>query len=190
ERVGYIHCYGTSYPATRALVAARLLDIPFSFSTYVDFDYDYAFKCLAEKLAVAEFVVACTEFCKRRLLELGGEHLGSKMHVIYHGIGLHGTYGDTPARTLKHDLRPALFIPCLLVEKKGLDYLVEACAMLRERGVAPRCVIIGEGPERQRLEGLVARLGVGDQVQLHGALPNAEIWTQVGSHDICVVPSV
>jgi GT2 family glycosyltransferase/glycosyltransferase involved in cell wall biosynthesis len=190
EGVGYIHCYGTSYPATRALVAARLLDIPFSFSTYVDFDYDYAFKCLAEKLEAAEFVVACTEFCKRRLLELGGERLGSRIHVIYHGIGLHGTYGDTPARTAQPDLSPAIFIACRLVEKKGLDYLVEACAILRERGVASRCLIIGEGPERQRLEGLAVQLGLGDQVQFRGALPNAEIWTQVGSQDICVVPSV
>jgi GT2 family glycosyltransferase/glycosyltransferase involved in cell wall biosynthesis len=190
EEVGYIHCYGASYPATRALVAATLLEVPFSLSTYVDFDYEYPFKCLAEKLEAAAFVVACTEFCRVRLASVGGERLRPKIHVIHHGIGATGTYGHIDGTSPPADLPVSVFTACRLVAKKGLEYLLHACALLRDRGVSVRCVIIGEGPERRRLEALVAELGLGEEVRLLGALANDEIWRRVGPHDICVVPSV
>ncbi len=190
EGVGYIHCYGASYPATRALVAATLLGVPFSLSTYVDFDYEYAFKCLAEKLEAAEFVVACTEFCRSRLVRVGGTRLQPKIHVIHHGISATGIYGEIDGRPPGRGQPVSVFTACRLVEKKGLEYLIQAWSILRERGVSAHCVIIGEGPERPRLEALVADLGLRESVQFLGALANDEIWRRVGSHDICVVPSV
>ena len=190
EGVGYIHCYGASYPATRALVAATLLGVPFSLSTYVDFDYDYPFKCLPEKLEAAEFVVACTEFCRRRLVNVGGKRLQSKIHVIHHGISATGIYGEINGHSPGEDLPVSVFTACRLVEKKGLEYLIRAWPILRERGIFARCVIIGEGPERRSLEALVSELGLGQAVQFLGALANDEIWRSVGRHDICVVPSV
>jgi GT2 family glycosyltransferase/glycosyltransferase involved in cell wall biosynthesis/SAM-dependent methyltransferase len=190
EGVGYVHCYGTSYPATRARVVSQLLAIPWSLSTFVDFDYDYAFKNLREKLDAAEFVVACTDFCRGRLLQVGGERLGSKTHVIHHALGGHGIYGRTQAPPSGPARSPAIFTACRLVEKKGLEYLVHACSILKRHGVSVRCAIIGEGPERDRLERLVAVLGLGGDVEFAGALPNDAIWTRVGPEDICVVPSI
>jgi glycosyltransferase involved in cell wall biosynthesis len=47
---------------------------------------------------------------------------------------------------------------------KGFDTLIRAAALMP--GVY--CVIAGEGPERRRLEGLIAQLQVGDRVKLLG----------------------
>jgi GT2 family glycosyltransferase/glycosyltransferase involved in cell wall biosynthesis len=190
EGVGYVHCYGTSYPATRARVASQLLAIPWSLSTFVDFDYDYAFKNLPEKLEAAEFVVACTEFCRRRLLQVGGERLEAKIHVIYHALSGHGIYGRAHEHRASPERSSSIFTASRLVEKKGLEYLIQACSILKRRGVPARCAVIGEGPERPRLEGLVAELGLEGDVEFVGALPNDAIWTRVGAEDICVVPSV
>jgi glycosyltransferase involved in cell wall biosynthesis len=55
-----------------------------------------------------------------------------------------------------------------LHEKKGFDILVRAVAELRARGVAAECRIAGEGPERTRLEALVAALALQDRVSLAG----------------------
>ncbi|TMB54254.1 MAG: glycosyltransferase, partial [Chloroflexi bacterium] len=190
EGVEYVHGYGMSYPATRALVAARLLWVPFSISTFVDFDYDYPFKRLAEKVGEARFVVACTRYCKNRLVALTDARNADKIHVIHHSLDLR--YGE---RTGAGDVggRPGrvdVFVACRLVAKKGLEYLVQACARLRDRGLDVGCRIMGDCEEGPRLKGLAAELGVTDRVWFTGPLPNDQIWSTVGPQDVCVAPSV
>ena len=191
EGVGYVHCYGMSYPATRALVAARLLQVPLSISTFVDFDYDYAFKCLEEKVREAQFAVTCTRYCKDRLLALTEPAHAGKIHVIHHSLD---PRYRAPARNGddRHTVmeRVDLFAACRLVPKKGLEYLLEACARLRDRGLEVRCRLMGEGEEGPRLREVAAELGVTDRVWFAGPLPNDQIWSMVGPQDVCVVPSV
>jgi len=55
-----------------------------------------------------------------------------------------------------------------LHEKKGFDILIRAVADLRARGIAAACRIAGEGPERARLEALIAELALGGRVTLAG----------------------
>ncbi len=56
-----------------------------------------------------------------------------------------------------------------LVEKKGLNYLVEACTLLRERGIPFRCLLVGGGPLRDHLRAQIAALGLAGSVSLLGA---------------------
>ena len=49
------------------------------------------------------------------------------------------------------------------------------CDLLRGRGYAFDVHIVGEGPQRDRLESVVARLGLTDAVTLHGALPHEAV---------------
>ena len=51
----------------------------------------------------------------------------------------------------------------LLRPEKQLEVLVAAAGRLRERHPAARTVIIGEGPERELLEGLIGELGWGSR---------------------------
>lgn len=51
-----------------------------------------------------------------------------------------------------------------LIERKGVDILLEALAQLQADGLAAHLLVIGEGPERAALEGLARRLG------LHGCV--------------------
>lgn len=52
-----------------------------------------------------------------------------------------------------------------LVPEKGLNILIEAIARSTRQ---PRLVVLGEGPEREALEALAAKLGVADRVELRG----------------------
>jgi len=52
---------------------------------------------------------------------------------------------------------------------KNLGLLLEACAALQARGVEFRCVLVGEGPCRDDLEAMRARLGLGQVLELTGA---------------------
>lgn len=57
-----------------------------------------------------------------------------------------------------------------LVPQKRMDLFVLALARLRDRGFRAKARIAGEGPLRGELEQLIARLDLGDQVDLCGAV--------------------
>jgi glycosyltransferase involved in cell wall biosynthesis len=61
-----------------------------------------------------------------------------------------------------------------LQETKGHHVLIDAVALLARRDVRVRCVIVGEGGMRRRLEEQVARLGLTDRVTLPGHLSRGE----------------
>jgi glycosyltransferase involved in cell wall biosynthesis len=80
------------------------------------------------------------------------------------------------ARTLSLDENRPLRIAtaCRHSELKGLDLLVRAIALLRDRGIEVRATLYGHGPETPRLKELAASLGVADLVSLSGSLDNGE----------------
>ena len=77
-----------------------------------------------------------------------------------------------------------------LVSDKGADCLLRALASLKRKGMAPRLSIIGDGPERPRLEEMCSELDLNDQVQFLGARSQSEVGALLRRHRIVVVPSL
>ncbi|HWC66085.1 MAG TPA: glycosyltransferase [Thermoanaerobaculia bacterium] len=79
-----------------------------------------------------------------------------------------------------------------LSAEKGLDLLVEALAMLESEGLSPlpRIVLIGEGPERERLAARVAARGFGETVRFAGQLDRDALAGALADVDFCVHPSL
>ena len=79
-----------------------------------------------------------------------------------------------------------------LTEKKGHEYTLRALALLRTQ--APdldiRLDIVGGGPLRGELAGLLAELRLEQQVQLHDSLPHARVVELLERADLFVLPSV
>jgi len=73
-----------------------------------------------------------------------------------------------------------------LVEQKNFGLLIKAVHLLRER-VPVRLIIIGEGRERDRLETLIAGLGLNDVVELAGYM--ADVLPLVARADLFVLTS-
>ena len=82
---------------------------------------------------------------------------------------------------------PVLLALAALVPRKGLDVLLDAVAMLGQRGMRPRVWIAGEGPERAALAAQAARLGVDRQLTMLGAA--TEIGDLLAACDVFVLPS-
>lgn len=70
---------------------------------------------------------------------------------------------------------------------KGVDLLIEALGMLLGRDKNYCLVLAGDGPERERLEGLAKRLGIDDRVKFLGMCEG--IAGVMSGFDIGVVPS-
>ena len=77
-----------------------------------------------------------------------------------------------------------------LVERKGAVFAIRALAELTQRGRSARLVVVGEGPEREALIALATSLGVGDRVELTGALSPSEVRTHYATGGIFVMPAV
>jgi colanic acid/amylovoran biosynthesis glycosyltransferase len=73
---------------------------------------------------------------------------------------------------------------------KGHCYLVEACALVRAAGLGLECLLVGEGPERDAIERLVATRDLGDTVQLVGAQRRNRVSELIATADVFVLPSV
>lgn len=76
---------------------------------------------------------------------------------------------------------------CRLVERKGVQTVIEAVAHLRHAFPYLRYDVIGEGPYRRELEGLVQRLGVMDCVHFHGVVSDSQRDMYLRACDIFVM---
>jgi len=83
--------------------------------------------------------------------------------------------GTVDALTLTgpRDPDPTVVVVSRLVEHKRIDLLLGEIAEVARQVPRLRVDIVGDGPERQRLQGLVLDLGLQRTVTLHGFLPDA-----------------
>jgi colanic acid/amylovoran biosynthesis glycosyltransferase len=169
EGIWHIHAHFASSGASVALDVHRLTGVPYSFTAHakdiyrhgVDLDY------LRTKLEQARFAVTVSDYNRRHLARLGGHDIVR----IYNGLDLrrfvrNGVAADEP---------PLVLAVGRLVEKKGFDVLVRACALLRDDGVRFRCLIVGKGELAHELRTLIAALDLEQQVELAGPLPREEL---------------
>lgn len=131
----------------------------------------------------AEALVTVCDANRRFITErlLGGD--GHRVVRIYNGLDLDGLPSAAPSRD------PHLVLGVgRLVEKKGFDVLLRACRVLSDRGADLRCVLVGDGEERSRLEALRSDLGLEKVVELAGAAPREEVLHLMGRARVLAAP--
>ncbi len=98
-------------------------------------------------------------------------------------------------RPVEPTLPPAegyrIVAPRRLFRKNGVEHLIRGLPLLRERLDRPvETVLVGDGPERGRLEALARELGVERAVRFLGARPHDEMPGLLCSADAAVFPSL
>jgi glycosyltransferase involved in cell wall biosynthesis len=117
-----------------------------------------------------------------------------RLHVLRNGVDLQRfTRQPAPERRSGAGLAsgegPLLLSVGHLIERKGHHLVIEALAALLPTHPQAALVIVGEGPERARLQALAQRLGVQARVTLTGALPQAELPGWYSAADALVLAS-
>jgi glycosyltransferase involved in cell wall biosynthesis len=64
------------------------------------------------------------------------------------------------SRSTRHTQRPVILTIGQLVERKGLDKLIEACGRMARRGARLSLIVVGQGPELHRLNALAKESGI------------------------------
>lgn len=200
-----LHAHFIDRAATVALVAGRLLNIPYSVTAHAtDIYVDPVL--LPEKLQEAKFIATCTGYNEQHLSQLGVGIFNHKLSCIYHGLDVgnyqcnpagnghstngHSTNGHSMGREPIPENKTLLLAVGQLKEKKGFHFLLEACRLLVDRGYRLACHIVGEGPQRGALEAQIARLELGDVVTLCGALPHTAVIDKYEQAALFVLPAI
>jgi glycosyltransferase involved in cell wall biosynthesis len=112
---------------------------------------------------------------------------GKVFFVPEPGIGRSLCSGDS--RSPRSGVKLELIFVGGLVPRKGCDLALRAAAPLLRSDLA-RFTVVGDGPERGRLEELAKSLGIEKGVFFCGWLSHAEVLRHLRSADVMVFPSV
>jgi glycosyltransferase involved in cell wall biosynthesis len=85
--------------------------------------------------------------------------------------------------------RPILFTPRRLVQRMGIDKLLEAIVIVKQQVPHIWLAIAGKGAQRQALEAKANILGLSQHVQFLGYVPDAHLPICYQAADLTVVPS-
>ena len=166
----HLHAHFAHDPALVGLLAHRLTGSTFSFTAHARDLYQIPAAALRGRVREATTVVTCCRANLEHIVEVAGE--GAPVELIYHGVDLEWFH---PSAARPQHPVPLVVSVGRLVEKKGFDDLLRACALLVQGGAVFRCDIYGDGPCRGRLEALRDSLGLGDVVAFRGQRTQAEL---------------
>ena len=133
----------------------------------------------SQQARAMDAVIVPSQYLKRMVMGWGVNP--GKIHVIYNAL-------QPPARPLKSraalraefgwDSRPMLLTVARLQTWKGIDYLIKALAAMPDL----RLTVVGDGPDRGRLERLAAPLA--ERVVFTGRLPREEVYRLMVAADV------
>ncbi|OAI56780.1 hypothetical protein AYO50_02405 [Acidobacteria bacterium SCGC AG-212-P17] len=178
--VSHIHghyCHGAT---TVTWFASMMTKLPFSFTAHAKDIYLPSLNpagLLRRKMDAARFVITCTDANRDYL-----ENLGSKtpVYCIYHGLNAEfcNIMKEQPAARATNGHFRVLGVG-RLIPKKGFDILVQACAVLHQKGVPFEAVIVAEGGEHEEeIRRLIKVNGLENSVFLPGPMSQSQLFDE------------
>ena len=190
-RPDHIHVHFLSNFSTIAMIAAQVLNIPFSVSAHAK-DALVDSSLVSTKAQYAKFITICNKRTWQTVIEQIPAALTSKVKLIYHGIDHEKIFAGNSR--LPKPSRPVIFMGgTRLVEKKGIRYVIEAAKILKDRGVDHQVEIVGPGPLYQELQAQIQALELTSNVFIHGegkGTPFDQVVDYYKISDIFVFPSI
>lgn len=185
--IAHVHVHFANRATHSALFLKHWAGIPYSFTAHAqDFMVDLGSDALLEELCrEAEFVLGVSDYSTALLKERcpGAAH---KISRLYNGVALDGF----PRAAISREGPLRIISIGRLIEFKGFQHLIGACARLRDQGVAATCRIIGEGPLRGELESLISSQGLEDRVHLLGVLSQEAVKRELSGSDVFALPCI
>jgi glycosyltransferase involved in cell wall biosynthesis len=188
--IRHLHVHYLHTPCSVVRYAALLTGRSFSFSAHAKDIWTTPDWERREKLADAQWGVTCTRQGFDELVRVAEAHDGERLTLVYHGIDPLRMPQPPVLRAPRNGSVPADPVRLLsigrLVAKKGFDTLMMAMASL-PRSLSWRATIIGSGELKDELLRDAAELGIGERVELVGALAQDEVVSALRGSDLFVL---
>ena len=188
QQLQFLHVHFGSVGATVGVLVKKLTRCHLSYTIHGPDEFDDVFgQHLPLKVQEADCVVCISQFAKGQLMRISHPDHWSKLQVCRLGVDpAQFTYAARAADKGKVNLL------CVgrLSSAKAQILLVQACAHLRDEGLDFALTMVGDGPDRARIEQAIARLGLEPHIHLTGALNQAAVRAHFARADVFVLPSL
>ena len=183
-----LHVHFGNAGASVGVLVKCLIDCHLSYTIHGPDEFDdVPGQHLPFKMQQADSVVCISQFAKGQLMRISHPDHWPKLQVCRLGVDpAQFSYSARQAGT------SAVELLCVgrLSPAKGQILLVEACALLRDAGLDFSLTMVGDGPDRARIEQAIARLRLSAQIRLTGSLNQEEVRAHFARADIFVLPSL
>jgi len=139
---------------------------------------------LSRLARIPDYALAASEEIAKVAMDLAP---GVKVESLANGVDTTLFFRVEPA--LPQGGRPRLVVPRRLFPKNGVEYFIRALPLILKE-VDAEAILIGDGPERERLEALAEDLGVSHRVSFLGKRAHSEMPGLLSSGDLAVIPSL
>jgi len=180
--ITWLHAHFLHTPASVTRYAALMRGLPWSASAHAKDIWTTPEWEKREKLAACEWLVTCTAANQRHLAALAPM---GRVELVYHGLDLQRF--PSPPKRVPGDPVTILSV-CRLVEKKGVDVLLDALARMPQT-LDWRFVHVGGGPLRGKLAAQAERLGIAARVAWRGALTQDRVLQEYRAADVFALAS-
>ncbi len=179
--VCHLHAHFAHSPASVALFSAQLSGLDFSFTAHAKDIYTSDPAQLREKIALAKFVVTCTEYNRRHLKNLADGN-GAPIYRVYHGIDIALFSRPSGVRSSAGPYR--LLTVARMTAKKGLKTVYRSVRWLCDNGYNVRHTLIGDGEEREKTLKFIDSLALTDVARWCGTQPHEVVLDHYRQADV------
>ena len=183
-RYDHLHVHFAHRSALEAMRIGAIIGTPYSVTAHA-WDIYVDRRNLETKLEQAAFATSGCDYTVSHLRELVDPDVGARIHRLVMGVDCDRFHRSRPLPGGRRILALGR-----LVEKKGYADLIDAAALLRERGAAASLTIVGEGPLREQLGRQIAELGLEGVVEMAGAASPDQVRTELEHADLLALPCV
>jgi colanic acid/amylovoran biosynthesis glycosyltransferase len=184
--VHHVHVHFANPAASVALVATRFGGLEFSLSVHGPDDFsDVRRNNLPVKVREAVFVRCIGHFCRSQLMRFTPIDLWPKISIVRCGV-----FRDEFTRR-PSPRGPARRILCVgrVCPSKGQAILLEAAALLRDRGLDFELLFLGGGEDLESLREKAVHMGLAGVVTFAGPVGHAQVKEELSRADLFVLPS-
>jgi glycosyltransferase involved in cell wall biosynthesis len=135
-------------------------------------------------MRAADAVVTLSESMRAEIVGRG--IAPERVHLVPNCVD--AAWWETPAADPERTGPFTVGLGSTLNAYEGVDVLIEAVALLRERGTDVRLVVLGSGPAAGDLADLAARRGLGDAARFTGRVSRAELMEAYRGLDVFCLP--
>ncbi len=187
QKIDHIHAHFVWLEGLAAGIAKDLLDISFTIQPHAHGLFKRNRCNVRRELENASRVITISTYHRAYIADLCPRIDEADVEVVYCGVE-----SDRMQSTTKSSRDGQLQILSVgrLIEKKGYEYLIDACAALMKRGVDFRCQIVGDGPCDTTLKQRIRQHGLEERVMLLGPLSQEHICELYRQADIFALPCV
>jgi len=171
--LAHLHGHFAHTPTTVTMYAACLAGVPFSFTAHAKDIYTQDPRRIADKLDLARFVVTCTKYNAEHLRKIAPAD--KPIHCVYHGINL--DLFSPEGRAVEAAPPYRILTVARFVEKKGIDTILKALALLRSSGLDFRFTLVGQGKKSfdRKVRAWIDELNLADVTDLPGTITHDQV---------------